>query len=176
MLNKKPLLGLAAMSIFATGSAFAQSPGDKPEDLPPGYSPTSGEVIFSGQVDPQCGVATIYDTADLVFGDSYGDSHATVDIINNTNEDIKITASNIDTSSFDDVDEFSNSKVYVKSEGAVQEDQDLEKWQTTGVSITKEQLSQNSELDLRARVSVEEDELEADKNYVVKTTWTVECN
>ncbi len=63
MLNKKPLLGLAAMSILATNISVASANDDEVS-----HQPVTGEVIFSGSVDSQCGVYATQDRADLAFG------------------------------------------------------------------------------------------------------------
>ena len=92
MLNNKPLLGLAAMSIFATGSAFA---------LPPGHEDDkTGDVVFSASVESQCGIEATEDKADLAFGENYNDSHATVKLVSNK-DGVKVRAEEVKIESFD---------------------------------------------------------------------------
>lgn len=168
MLNKKPLLGLAAMSIFVAHTASADP--ELPDN--PSLNPTSGEVIFSGSVESQCGVNTLKDSANLTFGEDYGSSHAQVHIINNSNKDVKIFATNVDISSFGD--QIEDKDVHIKTTGVLEKDKDLGHWEDRGESISREDIVADPIMNLYARV--DETDLDADINYEVRTTWTIECN
>ncbi|MBY7728755.1 hypothetical protein JHW46_00170 [Vibrio splendidus] len=168
MLNKKPLLGLAAMSILATNISVASANDDEVS-----HQPVTGEVIFSGSVDSQCGVYATQDRADLAFGEDYNESHATVKLISNTNEKVKLSATDIDISSFGD--QIDNKDIHIQSAGTIDEDKSLDHWER-GVDIKRSEIENEDNLNLYARVDVDEGDLQSGIDYQVKTTWTVECN
>ena len=164
MLNKKPLLGLAAISIFATGSAFAQPPGDGDDK--------TGDVVFSASVESQCGIEATEDKADLAFGENYNDSHATVKLVSNRNG-IKVRAEEIKIESFDG--QIQKSDVFFQSTGTTELDQSALSWES-GVDITRDQIREDNNMNLFARVAVDESNLDASEDYEVKTKWKIECN
>lgn len=164
MLNKKPLLGLAAISIFATGSAFAQPPGDGDDK--------TGDVVFSASVESQCGIEATEDKADLAFGENYNDSHATVKLVSNRNG-IKVRAEEVKIESFDG--QIQKSDVFFQSTGTTELDQSALGWES-GVDITRDQIREDNHMNLFARVAVDESNLDADEDYEVKTKWKIECN
>ncbi|MEZ8720666.1 hypothetical protein AB6D66_06275 [Vibrio pomeroyi] len=164
MLNKKPLLGLAAMSIFATGSAFAQPPGDGDDK--------TGDVVFSASVESQCGIEATEDKADLAFGENYNDSHATVKLVSNRNG-IKVRAKEVKIESFDG--QIQKNDVFFQSTGTTELDQSALGWES-GVDITRAQIREDNHMNLFARVAVDESNLDADEDYEVKTKWKIECN
>lgn len=164
MLNKKPLLGLAAMSIFATGSAFA---------LPPGHEDDkTGDVVFSASVESQCGIEATEDKADLAFGENYNDSHATVKLVSNK-DGVKVRAEEVKIESFDG--QIQKSDVFFQSTGTTELDQSAIGWES-GVDITRDQIREDNNLNLYARVAVDESNLDANDDYEVKTKWKIECN
>ncbi|WP_261886521.1 hypothetical protein [Vibrio pomeroyi] len=164
MLNKKPLLGLAAITIFATGSAFAQSPGDGDDK--------TGDVVFSASVESQCGIEATEDKADLAFGENYNDSHATVKLVSNRNG-IKVRAEEIQIESFDG--QIQKTDVFFQSTGTTELDQSALGWES-GVDITRDQIREDNNMNLFARVAVDESNLDANEDYEVKTKWKIECN
>ena len=164
MLNKKPLLGLAAMSIFATGSAFA---------LPPGHEDDkTGDVVFSASVESQCGIEATEDKADLAFGENYNDSHATVKLVSNK-DGVKVRAEEVKIESFDG--QIQKSDVFFQSTGTTELDQSAIGWES-GVDITRDQIREDNNLNLYARVAVDESNLDANDDYEVETKWKIECN
>jgi hypothetical protein len=164
MLNNKPLLGLAAMSIFATGSAFA---------LPPGHEDDkTGDVVFSASVESQCGIEATEDKADLAFGENYNDSHATVKLVSNK-DGVKVRAEEVKIESFDG--QIQKSDVFFQSTGTTELDQSAIGWES-GVDITRDQIREDNNLNLYARVAVDESNLDANDDYEVKTKWKIECN
>lgn len=167
MLNNKPLLGLAVVAALASNVSIASANDEA------GHQPVSGDVIFSGSVDSQCGVYATQDRADLAFGKDYNDSHATVKLISNTDEKVKLSATDIDISSFGD--QIDKKDVHIESTGTIDEDKNLEHWER-GVDIRRSQIEDEDNLNLYARVDVDEGELQSGVDYQVKTTWTVECN
>lgn len=164
MLNKKPLLGLAAMSIFATGSAFAQPPGHEDDK--------TGDVVFSASVESQCGIEATEDKADLAFGENYNDSHATVKLVSNK-DGVKVRAEEVKIESFDG--QIQKSDVFFQSTGTTELDQSAIGWES-GVDITRDQIREDNNLNLFARVAVDESNLDANDDYEVKTKWKIECN
>ncbi|MEZ8485214.1 hypothetical protein [Vibrio splendidus] len=168
MLNKKPLLGLAVMSALAANVSVASANDDEAS-----HQPVSGDVIFSGSVDSQCGVYATQDRADLAFGDDYNQSHATVKLISNTDEKVKLSATDIDISSFGD--QIDNKDIHIQSAGTIDQDKSLDHWER-GVDIERSEIESEDNLNLYARVNVDEGDLQSGIDYQVKTTWTVECN
>ncbi|MGF1801818.1 hypothetical protein [Vibrio gigantis] len=168
MLNKKPLLGLAVVAALATNISVASANDDEASN-----QPFSGDVIFSGSVDSQCGVYATQDRADLAFGEDYNDSHATVKLISNTDEKVKLSATDIDISSFGD--QIDKKDVHIESTGTIDEDKSLDHWER-GVDIKRSEIENEDNLNLYARVDVDEGDLQSGIDYQVKTTWTVECN
>lgn len=164
MLNKKPLLGLAAVSIFATGSAFAQPPGDGDDK--------TGDVVFSASVESQCGIEATEDKADLAFGENYNDSHATVKLVSNK-DGVKVRAEEIKIESFDG--QIQKTDVFFQSTGTTELDQSAIGWES-GVDITRDQIREDNNMNLFARVAVDESNLDASDDYEVKTKWKIECN
>ncbi|MEZ9701765.1 hypothetical protein AB4455_18025 [Vibrio sp. 10N.261.46.E12] len=164
MLNKKPLLGLAAISIFATTIAHAKPPGHEDDK--------TGDVVFSASVESQCGIEATEDKANLAFGDSYNESHATVKLVSNR-DGVKVRAEDIKIESFDG--QIQKSDVFFQSTGTTELDQSALGWES-GVDITRDQIRADNNMNLFARVAVDESNLDANEDYEVKTTWTVECN
>ncbi len=167
MLNKKPLLGLAVVAALASNVSIASANDEA------SHQPVSGDVIFSGSVDSQCGVYATQDRADLAFGNDYNDSHATVKLISNTDEKVKLSATDIDISSFGD--QIDKKDIHIQSAGTIDEDKGLDHWER-GVDIKRSEIEDEDNLNLYARVDVDEGELQSGVDYQVKTTWTVECN
>ncbi|WP_373944406.1 hypothetical protein L0991_20860 [Vibrio chagasii] len=164
MLNKKPLLGLAAISIFTTGSAFAQTPGHEDDQ--------TGDVIFSASVESQCGIEATEDKANLAFGENYNDSHATVKLVSNK-DGVKVRAEEVKIESFDG--QIQKSDVFFQSTGTTELDQSAIGWES-GVDITRDQIREDNNLNLYARVAVDESNLDANDDYEVETKWKIECN
>lgn len=164
MLIKKPLLGLAALSIFATGSALANTPGDEDSK--------TGDVVFSGKVESQCGIEATEDAAELAFGDAYNDSHATVKLVSNR-DGVKVRAEEVKLESFDG--QIQKGDVFFESTGTASFDQSAIGWES-GVDITRDQIRENNNMNLFARVAVDESNLDASDDYEVKTKWRIECN
>ncbi|MEZ9070992.1 hypothetical protein AB4354_04885 [Vibrio splendidus] len=164
MLNKKPLLGLTAIAIFATSTAYAQPPGHKDDK--------TGDVVFSASVESQCGIEATEDKANLAFGESYNESHATVKLVSNKNS-IKIRAEEIRLESFHG--QIQKSDVYFQSTGTTEISQPAESWEA-GVDITRDQIREDNNMNLFARVAVDESNLDASEDYEVKTKWKIECN
>ncbi|MEZ8018485.1 hypothetical protein ACED63_08695 [Vibrio splendidus] len=164
MLNKKPLLGLTAIAIFATSTAFAQPPGHKDDK--------TGDVVFSASVESQCGIEATEDKANPAFGESYNESHATVKLVSNKNS-IKIRAEEIRLESFHG--QVQKSDVHFQSTGTTEISQSAESWEA-GVDITRDQIREDNNMNLFARVAVDESNLDASEDYEVKTKWKIECN
>ncbi|PMH07360.1 hypothetical protein [Vibrio splendidus] len=164
MLNKKPLLGLTAIAIFATSTAYAHPPGHKDDK--------TGDVVFSASVESQCGIEATEDKANLAFGESYNESHATVKLVSNKNS-IKIRAEEIRLESFHG--QIQKSDVYFQSTGTTEISQPAESWEA-GVDITRDQIREDNNMNLFARVAVDESNLDASEDYEVKTKWKIECN
>ena len=165
MLNKKPLLGLAAMSIFATGSAFAQF-SDREED-------TTGDVVFSGEVEAQCGIEATTAEATLEFGEGYADDKAHIKIVSNTPGHVKFKASKVDFSSFGQ--QINEEEIFFETAGAWEDEKNATDWKK-GVHLNREDLKENNTIDLAARINVDESNLDANQNYEVRTTWTIDCH
>ena len=166
MLNKKPLLGLAAISIFTTGSAFAQTPNQTPR--------VTDEVTFSAKVDRQCGIEATDDNADLALGKNYNSTHATVKLVSNNPNGATVKAKKVNIESFDNLIEIQD--VHFKSTGTKQEDKNATKWKNNGIRITRDQIRTENELNLFARVNVDESNLDSNVDYEVETQWRIECN
>ncbi|MFA0057166.1 MULTISPECIES: hypothetical protein [Vibrio] len=164
MLNKKPLLGLVAMSIFVTGSAIAVPPNHQDDK--------TGDVVFSASVESQCGIEATEDKADLAFGENYNESYATVKLVSNRNG-IKVRAEEIKLESFDG--QIQKSDVYFQSTGTTDISQSAEGWES-GVDITRDQIREDNNMNLYARVAIDESNLDASDDYEVKTKWKIECN
>lgn len=163
MFNKKHVLGLATASIFVSGSAFSTTE-------------TSEATIFSATVESQCGVSAADVYGALAFGDDYNyESHATVNIISNSENGIRIRATHIDHSSLPG-DLVQKENIFIKSTGTTSENKDLSQWEGDGVFITRDQIQTEDDLKLFARVNVDESQLDANEIYEVQTTWTIECN
>ncbi|UPR36669.1 hypothetical protein ITG13_17365 [Vibrio cyclitrophicus] len=168
MLNKKPLLGLAVVAALATNISVASANDDEASN-----QPVSGDVIFSGSVDSQCGVYATQDRADLAFGEDYNESHATVKLISNTDKKVKLSATDIDISSFGE--QIEKKDIHIESTGTIDEDKSLDHWER-GFDIERDEIEDEDNLNLYARVDVDEGDLQSGIDYQVKTTWTVECN
>ncbi|OQQ09527.1 hypothetical protein BK411_02980 [Vibrio splendidus] len=164
MLNRKPLLGLAAMSIFFAGAVLAND--NSQEDT------LSGDVTFSGKVESQCGIEATENQADLAFGESYNESHATVELVSNR-DGVKVKAEEVKIESFNG--QIQKGDVFFQSTGTTELDQSAVSWES-GVDITRDQIREDNSMNLFARVAVDESNLDASEDYEVKTKWKIECN
>lgn len=168
MLNKKPLLGLAAMSLLVTSPIYAQTKqSDDPE----------ATVSFSGKIEPECGISAEVPSAELAFGEAYNASEAKIKIVSNSNHHVHFYASEVDLGELDD--QVETSEVHFKTTGPLIDDKPADKWlgHQNKERITRDQLKQNNIVAMNARVQVEEGELDAsDSDYVVAATWTLECH
>ncbi|GLR74152.1 hypothetical protein [Aliivibrio sifiae] len=163
MKNKKHALVIAAASLLTTLTVHASPPD----------SSTTGEVIFSGTVEEQCGIEATEASADLAFGDAYNSSKAQVKLISNSGQHVHFKASTIDTSSFES--QIESKDVYFKTEGTIAVDQNADEWLKKTI-IERDDIKQNNHIDLLARVNIDEGDLDANDNYEIKTTWTIECH
>ncbi|WP_122032326.1 hypothetical protein [Aliivibrio sp. EL58] len=165
MQNKKQTLVIATASLLTALTVYA-SPPDHP-------SSTTGDVTFSAKVEEQCGIEATQPTADLAFGDTYNQSNATVKIISNSSRHVKFKASSIDLDSFGNQIELQN--VHFKAAGTINVDQNADEW-LEDITIEREDIKENNNIDLLARVNIDEGDLDANDNYEIKTTWTIECH
>lgn len=128
--------------------------------------------MFSASVESQCGIEATEDKADLAFGENYNDSHATVKLVSNRNG-IKVRAEEIKIESFDG--QIQKTDVFFQSTGTTELDQSAIGWES-GVDITRDQIREDNNMNLFARVAVDESNLDASDDYEVKTKWKIECN
>ncbi|WP_261904710.1 hypothetical protein [Vibrio fortis] len=166
MKKGKQLLLLTACGVLSVSTAYANPPNDEDEV-------TSGDVTFSATVEKQCGIDVTAATADLAFGDSYLDSTAQVKLINNEkNGKIEFKVEPITTEELGD--QVTINDVHFRAESSVSADMTAPEWEE-GLEFTRDDLRSNNLVNLAARVSVDESNLDAD-DYELVTNWIIECD
>lgn len=167
-MNKaKQLTLLAACGVLSVSSAFAQPPGDGDDEA------KSGDVTFSAKVEKQCGIDVTAAAADLAFGDNYLDSTAQVKLINNE-KDGKIEFKVEPIKTEDLGDQVTKNDVHFRAESSVSADMSAPDWEE-GIEFSRDDLRSNNLVNLAARVSIDESNLDAD-DYELVTNWIIECD
>ncbi|WP_285354118.1 hypothetical protein [Vibrio sp. D173a] len=167
-MNKaKRLTLLAACGVLSVSSAFAQSPRDGDDEV------TSGDVTFSAKVEKQCGIDVTAAAADLAFGDNYLDSTAQVKLINNE-KDGKIEFKVEPIKTEDLGDQVTKNDVHFRAESSVSADMSAPDWEE-GIEFSRDDLRSNNLVNLAARVSIDDSNLDAD-DYELVTNWIIECD
>lgn len=167
MSKGKQLMLMTACGVLSVSTAYAVPPGHGDEEV------TSGDVTFSAKVEKQCGIDVTAASADLAFGDNYLDSTAQVKLINNEKDGkIEFRVEPIKTEDLGD--QVTKNDVHFRAESSVSADMSAPDWEE-GIEFSRDDLRSNSLVNLAARVSIDESNLDAD-DYELVTNWIIECD
>lgn len=167
MSKGKQLMLMTACGVLSVSTAYAVPPGHGDEEV------TSGDVTFSAKVEKQCGIDVTAASADLAFGDNYLDSTAQVKLINNEKDGkIEFRVEPIKTEDLGD--QVTKNDVHFRAESSVSADMSAPDWEE-GVEFSRDDLRSNNLVNLAARVSIDESNLDAD-DYELVTNWIIECD
>lgn len=168
MSKRKQLMLMATCGVLSVSTAYAMPPDHGDDD-----EATSGDVTFSAKVEKQCGIDVTAATADLAFGDNYLDSTAQVKLINNEKDGkIEFRVEPIKTEDLGD--QVTKHDVHFKAESSVSADMSAPDWEE-GIEFSRDDLRSNNLVNLAARVSIDESNLDAD-DYELVTNWIIECD
>ncbi|GMM89657.1 hypothetical protein [Vibrio fortis] len=161
------LMLMTACGVLSVSTAYAVPPGHGDEEV------TSGDVTFSAKVEKQCGIDVTAASADLAFGDNYLDSTAQVKLINNEKDGkIEFRVEPIKTEDLGD--QVTKNDVHFRAESSVSADMSAPDWEE-GIEFSRDDLRSNNLVNLAARVSIDESNLDAD-DYELVTNWIIECD
>lgn len=167
MSKGKQLMLMTACGMLSVSTAYAVPPGHGDEEV------TSGDVTFSAKVEKQCGIDVTAASADLAFGDNYLDSTAQVKLINNEKDGkIEFRVEPIKTEDLGD--QVTKNDVHFRAESSVSADMSAPDWEE-GIEFSRDDLRSNNLVNLAARVSIDESNLDAD-DYELVTNWIIECD
>ncbi|KDN29243.1 hypothetical protein VFDL14_13715 [Vibrio fortis] len=167
MSKGKQLMLMTACGVLSVSTAYAVPPGHGDEEV------TSGDVTFSAKVEKQCGIDVTAASADLAFGDNYLDSTAQVKLINNEKDGkIEFRVEPIKTEDLGD--QVTKNDVHFRAESSVSADMSASDWEE-GIEFSRDDLRSNNLVNLAARVSIDESNLDAD-DYELVTNWIIECD
>ncbi|KAB0291846.1 MULTISPECIES: hypothetical protein [Vibrio] len=167
MSKGKQLMLMTACGVLSVSTAYAVPPGHGDEEV------TSGDVTFSAKVEKQCGIDVTAASADLAFGDNYLDSTAQVKLINNEKDGkIEFRVEPIKTEDLGD--QVTKNDVHFRAESSVSADMSAPDWEE-GIEFSRDDLRSNNLVNLAARVSIDESNLDAD-DYELVTNWIIECD
>ena len=167
MSKGKQLMLMTACGVLSVSTAYAVLPGHGDEEV------TSGDVTFSAKVEKQCGIDVTAASADLAFGDNYLDSTAQVKLINNEKDGkIEFRVEPIKTEDLGD--QVTKNDVHFRAESSVSADMSAPDWEE-GIEFSRDDLRSNNLVNLAARVSIDESNLDAD-DYELVTNWIIECD
>ncbi|NOH78658.1 hypothetical protein F0231_02775 [Vibrio sp. RE86] len=158
------LLGASVLTVAFSSAAFAQGPDDH-----------QGNVIFQAEVEGQCGIEVNDAEGKLGFGGAYNADVATITLINNYDKDTEMKLKHIDLGALEDQNvteddiKFKSFSVMGTGEGTASE------WKEKGyLTIPRDSLRDDNEVDLASTVVFDENNLDAD-SYQVNTTWEIHC-
>ena len=167
MSKGKQLMLMTACGVLSVSTAYAVPPGHGDEEV------TSGDVTFSAKVEKQCGIDVTAASADLAFGDNYLDSTAQVKLINNEKDGkIEFRVEPIKTEDLGD--QVTKNDVHFRAESSVSADMSAPDWEE-GIEFSRDDLRSNNLVNLAARVSIDESNLDAN-DYELVTNWIIECD
>lgn len=167
MSKGKQLMLMTACGVLSVSTAYAVPPGHGDEEV------TSGDVTFSAKVEKQCGIDVTAASAALAFGDNYLDSTAQVKLINNEKDGkIEFRVEPIKTEDLGD--QVTKNDVHFRAESSVSADMSAPDWEE-GIEFSRDDLRSNNLVNLAARVSIDESNLDAD-DYELVTNWIIECD
>lgn len=167
---KSKTLSLTLCTLLSvTGSAYASS-GDFSI-----YGPKE-EIKFEGNVEAQCGLRIKEDKGALAYGDYYFEDAAEIQVVDNRQDgQVLIKLSELEYEEEDFPEEIDFTYFHFKLTGASEQVGNANEW-FDGKTFTRSDLGDDRTLQIRARVSLTEEEAVARDNVTIETEWITFCS
>ncbi|GAL32131.1 hypothetical protein JCM19240_5562 [Vibrio maritimus] len=166
---KKRLVAMAIASTMCASYAVHARTGD--------LSVISGkeEIEFSASVDSQCGLAIEKDKGALAFGDHYLNDAAEIRVIDNRQDgQVLVQLSKLDYDEDDFPENVDYGWFYFKLTGAAEQEGNANEW-FNGKTFSRSELGEDNTLQIRARISLDEEAAVATDHAAVETEWVTFC-
>ncbi|MGR5307343.1 hypothetical protein [Vibrio mediterranei] len=133
------------------------------------------EIEFKASIEAQCGLEVLKDKGDLAFGDSYLADAAQIQIIDNRqNGRVLLRLDDLEYEQDDYLKNLEYSFFHFKVTGSGEKEGSALAWMV-GKTFTRHELGNERKLEIRARVSLSEEDTVAKDDLTIKTEWVTIC-
>ncbi len=134
------------------------------------------EIEFKASIEAQCGLEVLKDKGGLAFGDQYLEQAAQIQVIDNTvkNGRILLKLEDLEYEQDDYLKSLEYGFFHFKVTGNSEKEGSALAWMV-GKTFTRQELGDERQLELRARVSLSEEDAVARDDLTIKTEWVSIC-
>ncbi|GAL25438.1 hypothetical protein JCM19239_3712 [Vibrio variabilis] len=134
------------------------------------------EIEFKANIDAQCGLEVLKDKGDLAFGDQYLEDAAEIKIVDNRqNGSVLLKLDELEYDQDDYLKSLEYSFFRFKVTGSADKEGTALAWMV-GKTFSRDELGSDRKLEIRARVSLSEEDAIARDDLSVKTEWVTICS
>ncbi|GAL19185.1 hypothetical protein JCM19235_2608 [Vibrio maritimus] len=134
------------------------------------------EIEFKANIDAQCGLEVLKDKGDLAFGDQYLEDAAEIKIVDNRqNGSVLLKLDELEYDQDDYLKSLEYSFFRFKVTGSADKEGTALAWMV-GKTFSRDELGSDRKLEIRARVSLSEEDAIARDDLTVKTEWVTICS